>query len=302
MSPITPVKRHLIGEVAETAKAKYRLLEQRDKILRQGRPKRTDLVLSNVFVGTCPDMCPEKERESSDSPKDCTSIICRHVPLNLNKREILRRHFSRFGKVTKVICWTGSNTAIIHFDDHLGRLRDRRVYCETVAACPCDKGGRPSAGKEEAEGESLEDTGSKASLSPLRRPAFRAPAVSSTATLSRSSPVKKSTLAKSLQFDTEAPRESGSEASISDRPVPSSLLHLIGQVAETADAKYRLLGQRDKILRQGRPKRTDLVLSKVFVGTCPDMCPEKERYMRETRKQLSVFEVVPDTEMVPVRN
>lgn len=48
----------------------------------------------------------------------------------------------------------------------------------------------------------------------------------------------------------------------------------------------------------GRPKRTDLDLSKVFVGTCPDMCPEKERYMRETRNQLSVFEVIPDTEMV----
>jgi len=39
-------------------------------------------------------------------------------------------------------------------------------------------------------------------------------------------------------------------------------------------------------------------MSKVFVGTCPDMCPEKERYMRETRNQLSVFEVVPDTEKV----
>lgn len=48
----------------------------------------------------------------------------------------------------------------------------------------------------------------------------------------------------------------------------------------------------------GRPKRTDLDMSKVFVGTCPDMCPEKERFMRETRKQLSVFEVIPDTEMV----
>lgn len=34
------------------------------------------------------------------------------------------------------------------------------------------------------------------------------------------------------------------------------------------------------------------------MGTCPDMCPEKERYMRETRNQLSCFEVVPDTERV----
>ena len=48
----------------------------------------------------------------------------------------------------------------------------------------------------------------------------------------------------------------------------------------------------------GRPKRTDLDMSKVFVGTCPDMCPEKERYMRETRNQLSSFEVVPETEKV----
>lgn len=39
-------------------------------------------------------------------------------------------------------------------------------------------------------------------------------------------------------------------------------------------------------------------MSKVFVGTCPDMCPEKERYMRETRNQLSSFEVVPETEKV----
>lgn len=28
------------------------------------------------------------------------------------------------------------------------------------------------------------------------------------------------------------------------------------------------------------------------------MCPEKERYMRETRNQLSVYEVVINTEMV----
>uniref|UniRef100_A0A3B4YFS0 Germinal-center associated nuclear protein n=1 Tax=Seriola lalandi dorsalis TaxID=1841481 RepID=A0A3B4YFS0_SERLL len=116
--------------------------------------------------------------------------------------------------------------------------------------------------------------------------------------LCASSPVKKPPLVKGLQSDTEPQKESSTESQSSERPVPSSLLHLIGQLAETAEDKYRLLEQRDKVLRQGRPKRTDLDLSKVFVGTCPDMCPEKERYMRETRNQLSVFEVFPDTEMV----
>lgn len=64
--------------------------------------------------------------------------------------------------------------------------------------------------------------------------------------------MKRSSLAKSLQFDAEPQKESSSEAQSSERPVPSSLLHLIGQVAETAEDKYRLLEQRDKVLRQGK--------------------------------------------------
>lgn len=45
-------------------------------------------------------------------------------------------------------------------------------------------------------------------------------------------------------------------------------------------------------------KRTDLDKARTVVGTCPDMCPEKERYMRETRSQLSIFEVIPGTDQV----
>jgi len=65
--------------------------------------------------------------------------------------------------------------------------------------------------------------------------------------------VKKPTIAKSLQFDAEPLQEgtSDSQSQSSERPVPSSLLHLIGQTAETAEEKYRLLEQRDKVMRQG---------------------------------------------------
>lgn len=66
-----------------------------------------------------------------------------------------------------------------------------------------------------------------------------------------SSQVKKSSLAKSLQFDTEPQKESSTETQRTECQVPSSLLHLVGQVAETAEDKYRLLEQKDKILRQG---------------------------------------------------
>ncbi|KAF1382270.1 hypothetical protein PFLUV_G00141980 [Perca fluviatilis] len=253
-----------------------------------------------------------RRRESSESlsgmsPTDCTIIRCMNVPPAYNRKDVIEKHFSRFGKVRRVFCRTGKNMVIVHFDDHAsaakakkkGKLLHRHeltLLWQRKKQSPGDKGSRPAAGKE--EGESQEDTESKAASSPLRKPAHRSSAVPSMMAVSRSSPAKKSSSAKSLQFDTEAQRESSTEAQSSECPVPSSLLHLIGQVAETAEDKFRLLEQRDKILRQGRPKRTDLNLSKVFVGTCPDMCPEKERYMRETRKQLSIFEILPDTEMV----
>ncbi|XP_034430226.1 germinal-center associated nuclear protein isoform X2 [Hippoglossus hippoglossus] len=250
-------------------------------------------------------------RESSESlggmsPTDCTSLQCRNIPPSLNKKDIIEKHFGRYGKVSKVFCKTAKNLAFVHFEDHASAAKAKKkgkslhrhelfLLWHRKKQSPGEKGSRPAAGSEEAQGESQEDTESRAASSTTRRPPLRAPAVSSSLNFSRSSPVRKSTLAKSLQFDAEPQKESSIE---SQSPVPSSLLHLIDQVAENAEEKYRLLEQRDKILRQGRPKRTDLYLSKVFVGTCPDMCPEKERYMRETRNQLSIFEVVQGTEMV----
>ncbi|XP_018552194.1 LOW QUALITY PROTEIN: germinal-center associated nuclear protein [Lates calcarifer] len=271
---------------------------------------------------TAPDPKPETitpvkravRRESSESlsgmsPTDCTVIQCRNVPPALNKKDTIEKHFARFGKVSKVLCRPAKNLAIVHFYDHpsaakakkKGKILHRNellLLWQRKKQSPGEKGSRPATGKEETEQEIQEDTVSKTGSSPLRRPPLRAPAVGNTMTFNRSSPVKKSALAKTLQFDTEPQKESSTESLSSERSVPSSLQHLIGQVAETTEDKYRFLEQRDKILRQGRPKRTDLHLSKVFVGTCPDMCPEKERYMRETRNQLSIFEVIPDTEMV----
>ncbi|XP_030614652.1 germinal-center associated nuclear protein [Archocentrus centrarchus] len=250
------------------------------------------------------------ESLSGMSPTDCTTLVCKNVPPALNKKDTIEKHFARFGKVHKIYCRPAKNLTTVCFIDHASAAKAKKkgkilhgkellLLWQRKKPSPAEKASRPATGTEMSEGESQEDTESKAGTSsPLRRPTPRPPALSSTVAFSRSSPVKKPSPVKVLQFDTEPQKESSTETQSSERPVPSSLLHLIGQVAETTEDKYRLLEQRDKILRQGRPKRTDLHLSKVFVGTCPDMCPEKERYMRETRNQLSVFEVIPNTEMV----
>ncbi|XP_036400726.1 germinal-center associated nuclear protein [Megalops cyprinoides] len=254
--------------------------------------------------------------ESTDSlggtsPADATAIQCKNVPAHLNKKDVIEKHFSRFGKVSKVFCRPNKSLAIVHFHDHASAAKAKKkgkslhrheivIFWQRKKQSPGEKGERPPEGKE-LEVEPEDSGGGGFQSSPLRKPLPRSPAISSSATLAKGAPIKKSTIMKSLQFDSEPQPEPSSEGQGSDRPaasLPSSLLHLVGQVAETAEEKYRLLEQRDKILRQGRPKRTDLDMSKVFVGTCPDMCPEKERYMRETRNQLSSYEVIPDTEKV----
>ncbi|CAL8266206.1 unnamed protein product [Lota lota] len=248
------------------------------------------------------------ESGSGTSPTDCTAFHCKNVPPTLNKKEVMEKHFSRFGKVRRVFCRPNKNLAIIHFQDHASAAKAKKkgkmLHRHELLIFWSRK--KQSPGELEREGQAERKNlpaEFQPGSSPQHRPQIRVLSLSGSASLSRSSPVKKPSIAKSLQFDSDPQQEgtSDSQSQSSERPVPSSLLPLIGQTAETAEEKYRLLEQRDKIMRQGRPKRTDLVLSKVFVGTCPDMCPEKERYMRETRNQLSCFELVPDTEMVDHR-
>ena len=45
----------------------------------------------------------------------------------------------------------------------------------------------------------------------------------------------------------------------------------------------------------GTVKKTVLSEARVIVGTCPDLCPEKERYRREYTRRLSWFEVSRDS-------
>ncbi|XP_053733948.1 germinal-center associated nuclear protein [Synchiropus splendidus] len=245
------------------------------------------------------------ETLGGSSPTDCTALNCRNIPSGLNRKDELRKHFSHFGKVSRIFCKPAKNMAIVHFADHASAAKAKKkgkmfhqhellLLWQRKKQSPENK----TTDNMVAKVETREDVEQKAASSPLRRPQLRPPGLTSLVAGNQSTPVKKPTLAKCLQFDAEPQSETVSETARSEQKVPTSLLVLIDQVAETSEEKYRLLEQRDKILRQGRSKRTDLESSKGFVGTCPDMCPEKERYMRETRTQLSIFEVIQDTELV----
>uniref|UniRef100_A0A8C3DUA3 Germinal-center associated nuclear protein n=1 Tax=Corvus moneduloides TaxID=1196302 RepID=A0A8C3DUA3_CORMO len=229
---------------------------------------------------------------------ELTAIQCKNIPDYLNDRTILEKHFGQFVKVRRIMSRRNKKMAVIHFFDHVSirklllKLLGRYlVSCLRVISGPAK---REFSSKEKKAGE---DDGRQSSEeqsyqhSPLRKPLIRSSA--SSVMPGRSSPAKKPGLRKALQFEAEL-FDSSSEGQSSEGLGASllSLSNLVGLVAETPEERYRLLDQRDKIMRQARIKRTDLGKAKTVVGTCPDMCPEKERYMRETRNQLSIFELL----------
>uniref|UniRef100_A0A673VRF6 Germinal-center associated nuclear protein n=1 Tax=Suricata suricatta TaxID=37032 RepID=A0A673VRF6_SURSU len=250
-----------------------------------------------------------KRSESTDSlgglsPAEITAIQCKNIPDYLNDRAVLEKYFGKIARVQRVYTRRSKKLAVVHFFDHASAAlarkkgkslhKDMAVFWHKKKLSPNKK---PFSLKEKKPGEGAASQGPEDAAfqhSPLGKPAARAAAVG---LLSKSSPVKKPSLLKTHQFEGD-PFDSGSEGSEGLGPCVSSLSTLIGTVAETSEEKYRLLDQRDRIMRQARVKRTDLDKARTFVGTCPDMCPEKERYMRETRSQLSVFEVVPGTDQV----
>ncbi|OXU28997.1 hypothetical protein TSAR_015026 [Trichomalopsis sarcophagae] len=64
----------------------------------------------------------------------------------------------------------------------------------------------------------------------------------------------------------------------------------VRQAGTTSEEKWKILDARDRLMRLKRNKQKKLATAKVTVGVCPDMCPEKERYMREFQRQLSPYE------------
>uniref|UniRef100_A0A8C4U8E4 Germinal-center associated nuclear protein n=1 Tax=Falco tinnunculus TaxID=100819 RepID=A0A8C4U8E4_FALTI len=217
------------------------------------------------------------------SPGELTAIQCKNIPDYINDRTVLEKHFSQFVKVRRIMTRRNKKMAVLHFFDHasaaLARKKAKELHKDIVTFWQKKKTSKSVF--PDVTGRYVNGTPSLWSCFSIVI-GFKKSSIFS-------SPAKKPGLRKALQFEADL-FDSNSEGQSSEAlgASLSSLGNLVGLVAETSEERYRLLDQRDKIMRQARIKRTDLGKAKTVVGTCPDMCPEKERYMRETRNQLTL--------------
>lgn len=66
-----------------------------------------------------------------------------------------------------------------------------------------------------------------------------------------------------------------------------NLAAVLEAAAQNNNDRYNILKARDKLLRRERHRTSDLQEASYLAATCPDMCPELERYMRDVQNDLS---------------
>ncbi|XP_039496987.1 protein xmas-2-like [Drosophila santomea] len=100
-----------------------------------------------------------------------------------------------------------------------------------------------------------------------------------------------------------APPVAAATASVSVKNPPATrdrspaqlrdLENVMRRPAHTSEEKFRVLDARDKLLRLNG---TQQKLAGATQGHCPDMCPEKERVLREFQRQVAFYELQPGSD------
>ncbi|XP_072028126.1 germinal-center associated nuclear protein-like [Amphiura filiformis] len=202
---------------------------------------------------------------SADDISKRTSIVIKNVPDMANTRTFLKKFFSEYGTVTKVNSMPSKTTAVIHFDNHNSaamakkktRILMRGTKPVTIFWSQSESSARPSSRQsEKAEKPSLKESTLTRALAPKNR--------------TENAPAPR---------DKPKPRQRGTDS-------------LRKQVGMSAQERMDILEARDKMIRPGYKKQFNLATAQAVKGTCPDMCPEKERYMREYQRRLSVYETL----------
>ncbi|XP_068090216.1 germinal-center associated nuclear protein [Hyperolius riggenbachi] len=237
---------------------------------------------------------------TSVSPNELTTLQLKGLPKHLNTKKTLNQFFGKFGRILQSHSRPANMSAIITFTQHKNALAAKKaiksLHKDVSAFWLRKKGGQnkesPFPSRENKPGQRMEMQAEQKSA------IVAMPAIPPLLPGLKASPQKKPQFSKALQFDVDNTAAMTATPDVPALSLPPSVMQLVGMVAETSEERYRLLDQRDRILRQARVKRTELDQAKPFAGTCTDMCPEKERYMRDTRNQLSIYELLPGTDKI----
>ncbi|KAF7232207.1 hypothetical protein EG68_09744 [Paragonimus skrjabini miyazakii] len=253
------------------------------------------------------------------SPSHRPAIKLSGLPAGLNRKAWLLEYFQRFGTIIRVICQPSLDSAYITFDTVTAAERAKRHGHEPPGDQPAMQPLPSTVVITVTLCRIRPRSNSGATINPVD--------VGKLATQSRLKPenVVPHPAILDSKPESDTPNQPGSFPSFGDpshtrtsaRPPQSdaSMGNLKGaMIGSTVEERVAILQAHYKAERQKRPavpdkqttsdsSQTDLscfefatsVRSMAIRGTCPDMCPELERYFRELHQRVSIFECLPSS-------
>ncbi|XP_044249478.1 protein xmas [Drosophila takahashii] len=201
------------------------------------------------------------------------TLLCTNIPELFLDKYVARSHFGRFGTLMNFV------------------LRPRRMTC-TVSY----------ASEEEAELALLEGAtfqGHQFGISYAESDA--APAQKTEEWVDPDVQAELSVLQSGWRSDYAASKPSAAAAPPPNPPKNPSpaareLENVMRRPAHTSEERYRVLEARDKLMRLNQAARKNQEGGGATQGHCPDMCPEKERVLREFQRQVAIYELQPGSD------
>ncbi|CAB3359206.1 Hypothetical predicted protein [Cloeon dipterum] len=299
---------------------------------------------------------PARQMISPERLKKLSSLVCINLPTQLMDRSTFRKHFSKYGRVTKFSVTPAKNSAHVHFETHEDAANAKqnagRGFPDTFkirwgeiqprkSSIDLDKPHPSSEVQQELESMSQQGgylTSQRGQAGPSKQARidnfFQAsPPTSSNPFSAKSTSQSPSPnlFGKTSLFPPKAqtgnPFQSNDKPpqlfqppdkpkplfgipakSIESRPAAPTpptqqptqkpqlstenlgLLSTVRKAAHSDESKLVVLEARDKLCRLTMVKSSSLATAVKTIGTCPDMCPERERYLRIDRKQVSQYE------------
>ncbi|XP_014095342.3 protein xmas [Bactrocera oleae] len=228
------------------------------------------------------------------------AISCEKIPDLFLDKLVAKNHFSKFGKITRFILRPSRQSCTVEYEteaqaeralDQAGDFNGQEFQIEFATREVAHVQNTEEWVNPEVQAE-LDAMGLRQSV-----PTYRPPAA---AMLPPMKPMSLRTQKPPAQLPTTASKPAKAASATELPKIDNSLRQeyeaILRRPAYSDEEKYRVLDARDKLMRLIRPRQTDIKKVERTKGICPDMCPEKERLMREFQRQVSTFEMCAEDE------
>uniref|UniRef100_A0A182NTL8 Germinal-center associated nuclear protein n=1 Tax=Anopheles dirus TaxID=7168 RepID=A0A182NTL8_9DIPT len=225
-----------------------------------------------------------------------TSISCENIPELFLDKLVAKTHFSQFGKIKRFILRPNRLSCTVEYElpeaaqlalEKGGQFKNVAfsiVWTDSKPA-PVGENAKPGGAFLDAEVQMELEAIDNARAPSTNLLAYYKTPEQRTAPLSNVRPAAPKLYIPPVASRLEVDPRIGQ--------VRAELEALARKPAATAEERYRVLEAKDRYIRLTTERTTDIRKAKNIEGTCPDMCPEKERYLREWKCMVPSYERQP---------